>query len=819
MLQHIRLALRRMRRYPLFAWSAAGTLAIGVAAATSIYTVVDGVLLKPLPFRASESLVRVTSDYGGLNLRDVGLSQPELEDFARRSGAFEALSGIWPITANLTGSDRPERIEALLASPNYFDLLGAHAALGRTFTPADAVPGIATVAVISDGLWHRGFGGDPGVLGRTLRIDEDVYEIVGVMPPSFRHPTTTLETDVDLWAPAGWTAPPFNPPGYSVRFMPAAIGRLAPGVSVQDGAGRLEGLARVMAAEHPDDYPSRLGWVPRVHLLSADLVAGVRPALLLLMAAIVCVLLIAISNISNLLLIRAVEREREIAIQRALGASRSRIMTSLLVEGGVLALAGGAAGFLASLWGVDLLMKLAPDRLPRSGDIHVDHRAFLFALGTSLAAGVLMALAPAIQSARTAVVEQLKASGRSIHGGAHARARNALVVIQVAVAVVLLTASGLLVRSLQNIERIDTGIRLDTLLTARLWLPQPNDPSAGPYFDHRARVTMFRRLLDHLATAPDIQAAGLATSLPATTDSGTTAFAVDGWTPDRRDLAAATVISVTPGYFPTLGMSLVSGRLLDDTDDDRRPRAAVVNETFARTYFAGAVPAGARFHFVGRRGQVPANAPWISIVGVVADVREDALDAPVRPAIYQSLWQTSTLNMALVARGRTGPPSPHSLDAALAAADHNLPLYAVRTGDGLVASQLAQRLFATRLINAFAAAALLLAAFGLHGVTAYGVRQRTHEIGVRVALGATAVRIMGLVLGQAAKLTAIGVAIGLLSAAVTSRLMGALLFGAHSSDPLLLSAVVLILAAVVGAATVGAARRAARIDAAVALRE
>ena len=819
MLQHVRLALRRMRRNPLFTFSAAGTLALGVAATTSIYTVVDGVLLKPLPFPRSDTLVRITSDYNTANLRDVGLSLPELEDLQQRSGVFEDIAGIWPITANLTGSDRPERVEVLLASPNYFDLLEAHAALGRTFTMRDQVPGIATVTVISDGLWRRGFAGDPNILGRKLRIDEDVYEIVGVMPPAFRHPSVTLETDVEVWAPSGWKAAPFPPPGYSVRFMPSAIGRLKPDLSIRDASTAVERLAQTLGQEHPDDYPPRLGWTPRVRPLAADLVAGVRPALVLLMAGIVCVLLIAISNISNLLLVRAVEREREIAIQRALGASRSRVIASLLVEGTVLALTGGAVGFLASLWGVDLLMQLAPSRLPRAADVHVDQRAFLFAMATSAGAGLLVALAPALQSARADVIERLKVSGRTLHAGGRARVRNALVVIQVAVAVVLLTAAALLVRSFWNVQTIDTGMQLRTLLSARVWLPQPNDPQSGPYFDHGKRVVLVRSILDRLAAAPGIEAAGITTALPVTTDSGSTPFAVEGWTPDRRDLATTTSILVTPGYFPALGMRLADGRLLHDADDVNAPRAAVVNETFARTYFSGETPVGRRFRFVGRRGQVPANAPWITIVGVVRDVREDAVDSPVRPEVYQSLWQVSTLGLAIVARGRTAPPTLQTIKGAVQSADPNLPVYAVRTGEELVSSQLAQRLFATRLINAFAAAALFLAAFGLHGVIAYGVRQRTHEIGIRVALGATALRIIALVLGQAARLTAIGIAIGIAGAFVTSTLMSTMLYGARVGDPLMLTAIVLLLATVVGLATFGAAHRASKIEAAVALRE
>ena len=271
MTRDVRLALRRMRRNPLFTTTVVGTLALGVAATTSIYSVVDGVLLKPLPFPNPAALVRVSSDFKGLDLRDTGLSQPELEDYAKRSGAFESIAGIWPITANLTGSDRPERVEVLLVSRNYFDLLGVSAALGRTFRPEDEIPGISTVAVISDGLWRRGFGSDPRILGRKLRIDEDVYEIVGVVPPSFRHPSLTLETDVEVWAASGWKAAPFPPPSYSARFMPSAIGRLAPGMTPDEARARIENLGRELVREHPDDYPERIGWTPRLYPLAGDL--------------------------------------------------------------------------------------------------------------------------------------------------------------------------------------------------------------------------------------------------------------------------------------------------------------------------------------------------------------------------------------------------------------------------------------------------------------------------------------------------------------------------------------------------------------------
>jgi predicted permease len=819
-LQDVQLAIRRMRRAPTFALTVAGTLALGVGATTAMYAVVDGVLLKPLPFHEPEALVRVSSDYTALDLRDVGLSQPELEAYAQESGVFESIAGIWPITANLTGSDRPERVEVLLASPNYFEVLDVAPALGRTFSMRDEVPGIATVAVISDGLWRRGFGADPQVLGRKLRVDEDVYEIIGVMPAAFRHPSQTLETAVDVWAPSGWKDAPFTKPSHSARFMPSAIGRVKRGLTMDAVRSGLERFGADMAGQHPDQYPARLGWTPRVYPLAADLVAGVRPSLLVLMCGIALVMLIAISNISNLLLIRAVGREREVAVQRALGASRWRVVSSVLVEAGVLALAGGAVGFLASVWGIDLLLRLVPDRLPRVDDVAVDGRVFLFAMVTAVSAGLLVGVGPALQSSRADVIERLKTSGKGVHSGMRARVRSTLVVVQVAVALVLLAGAGLLVRSLWNLQAVETGISTTSeVLTLRVWLPQPNEPSAGPYFAHPKRVALIRAVQERLAASGQIRDAGMTTALPAIRDSGSTAFAVEGSSPSGSDLATATPISVTPGYFRALGIRLAQGRLLEDQDDERAPRAAIINEALARTYFRGENPIGRRFHFVNGRGQAPPNAPWITIVGVVADVKEDGIDAVVRPQIYQSLLQASTLALAIVARGHGAPPPAAVLQQAVQGVDPNLPVYAVRSGEQLIAAQLAQRRFAVRLINAFAIIAVLLAAFGLHGIIAYGVRQRTHEIGVRVALGASRHRVLGLILGQSARLTAAGVAVGLLGALALSQFLRTLLFDISPTDPWTLTATVAVVTLVVGLAALGAARRAVGIEAAVALRQ
>ena len=404
-----------MWRNPLFAVSVAGTLALGVAATTAIYTVVDGVLLKPLPFPDPGALVRVTADYTALDARDVGLSQPELQDYAIRSGAFESIAGIWPVTANLTGSDRPERVETLLASANYFDLLGATPALGRTFSTRDEIPGIATVAVISDGLWRRGFGADPQVLGRKLRIDEDVYEIIGVMPPSFRHPSQTLETDVDVWAPSGWRDAPFTTPSYSARFMPSAIGRLCARADRRPGA-RPDREPRGRDAARPSRSSTRrVSGGRRASIRSRDdLVAGVRPGLLVLMFGIAFVMLIAISNISNLLLIRAVARET-----RSRGAAGARARR----DGGSSRVCSWRAAcwrWRAARWassracGVSIsCCGWCPTGCRASRKSRVDHRVFLFAVLTATVAGLLVGIGPALQSVRADVSEHLKSSGRA----------------------------------------------------------------------------------------------------------------------------------------------------------------------------------------------------------------------------------------------------------------------------------------------------------------------------------------------------------------------------------------------------------------------
>jgi len=813
-LRDMRMAARRLRLAPGFSVVAILTLALGTAATGAIFTVVDAVILQPLPYANAERLVRVTSAMRSLGIDDAGLSPSELFDYRDRADLFEDIAGVWPITANLTGSAQPERVETLLAGPTYFRLLGARPQLGRLFGPADYHTGIATVVVISDGLWRRGFGADPGVIGRTLRIDNDAYEIVGVTTPDFRHPTVTLETDVEVWAPAGWITAPFSTPRHNTRFLPAAIARLKPGITVETAEARLGVFGAELQRVYPEDYPARMGWAPRLLPLKQDLIASARTSLLIVMGAVVVVLLIGCVNIANLQLARAASRERDIAVRRALGASPGRIVSEHLAESVLLAVLGGAAGLLLTLWALDMVLSLAPATLPRRSEVALNWTVVGFNLLASLLCGVLFGLAPALQAARTAINDVLR-GGRQAGSRARTRTRRVLIVAELALAVVLLVGGALLVRSFWHLQQVDSGFDPSGVTVARLWLPQPNEPSTGPYFTQAARVKVFRNLLDRLR--PHVERVGLTSALPFT--GGFASFRVEGWPAESTDAGTARNSFVAGEYFSALGVPLVRGRLLDDHDDEAHPRVIVVNETMARTYWPGVDPIGKRIQGVRRDGTAPAGAPrWITVVGVVGDVRTAGLDQPVPPQMYGSLWQISDLSLGVVLKASAGVRVEDLLRREVRAVDADLPVYAVRRFDDVLAAANATRRFVMLLVGMFGASALLLAALGIYGVIAYGVSQQIREIGIRVALGAKPSAVVGMVLADGLRLTLAGVALGVVGALATTRLLGGLLFGVDARDPLTYGVIVATLALVAVAACWLPARRASRVDPLVALR-
>ena len=652
LLQDARFALRSFARQPTFALIAIATLALGIGANAAIFTVVNAVVLEPLPFPAADRLVRITADLPGLGTSDIGLSPPELFDYRDRSGLFDEISGVYPIDANLTEVDVPERVEVLLVSSTYFSVLGVHPQLGRLFGPEDNRPGIEEVVVISDALWKRRFGGAPDVIGRKLRIDADWYTVVGVAPRDFRHPGRSLRTDIEMWAPSGYIAAPFPaPPPRTAYFLRGAIGRLKPGLTVEQAQHRLDAFAAQIREQYPVDYPARGGWAPTLIPLQQDLVGGVRATLLTILGAVGIVLLIACANIAGLLLARASARQRELAVRRALGSGRVRLARLLLTESLVLSICGGALGLLLAVWGVDLLLSLVPSGLPRISEIAISGRVVGFTFGAALATGVVFGLAPALQFSNPDVLSALK-DGRSPAARSRRVLRASLVVAEFALAMVLLVGAALLLRSFWRVQHVETGFDGRNVLTARLWLPQPNDPKSGKYFEHPARLALFNDVLRRVRLLPGVESAAAAQSLPLDGLRGGTTISVDGRdTEVAGQIPTVQVNLASADYFQLMGIRLLRGRTFSDVDAPNGAPVLIVNEQLAHHYFANTDPVGKRVHFGGARS----TNPWMTVVGVVADVLTDRLEQAPRPMLYLPLTQTSSLSMAIAVR-TTGDP-------------------------------------------------------------------------------------------------------------------------------------------------------------------
>src|SRR5215212_4828122 len=510
LLQDVRYGLRMLWKNPGFTVVVVLTLALGIGANTAIFSVVDAVLLRPLPFPKPERLVLVRDDLAGRQTENVGMSVPELKDLQQSAGVFEEVAGVWPVDANLTGSDRPERVELLAVSPNYFSLLGASARLGRVFGPQDKAEGFAEGVVISDGLWRRMFGSDPDVLGRRIYADSDAYTIIGVMPPGFRHPAQTLRNDVEVWATAGFVGAPFNNPPRNVRMLPGAIARLKPGVNVGQAQAQIDSLVSRLRGEFPKEYPAESGWAVRLLPAHENLVGGARGVLLVLLGAVGLVLLIGCVNIANLMLARSTARQREMAIRLALGASRRRIVMQLLTESLLLSLAGGAVALLAVVWLLDLMMRFVPADIPRLHEVGFDSGVLLFVFAVSLLTGVLFGLVPALQASRPDLTVSLKEGGKGAGSGARGqRFRAALVVTEIALSLVLMIAAGLLLRSFERLTEVDAGFDPRHVLMARIWLPVPNNPELDPYRPPAKRAAFVREVLRRAQALPGVEHAAV----------------------------------------------------------------------------------------------------------------------------------------------------------------------------------------------------------------------------------------------------------------------------------------------------------------------
>ena len=812
--QDLKFALRSLGKTPGFTAVVALTLGLGIGANTAVFSVVYGVVMRPLSYPEPEQLVRITTELRGLRATDTGMAALELFDFQSRTDLFSGVCGLYPIDANVTGGEAPERVEVMLVSWNYFSILGARPQLGRVFGIEDNAPGIPEATVVSDGYWRRRLGADPNVLGRRLLVDGDPVVVVGVMPPGFKHPGRTVQTEVDMWAPAGYRALPFGPPDRMRRMLNGALARLQPDVTIASAQAQLDAYAAEMQRQFPDAYPAENGWNPKIVPLQEDVIGNVKPAMLVLLGAVGLVLLIACVNVANLILARSADRQQEMAIRQALGAGRKRLAQQMLTESACLAAAGGVLGLLLGAWAMDALVAIAPGRVPRLSEVGLDASAVGMTALLTLVTTFLFGLAPALQIQRVNSFEVLKEGGpgRSA-SGARARVRNLLVSAEVALAMILLVGAGLLIRSFWQLQQVDVGFNTENLLTARVWLPRPNDPKQGRYLVPENRVIFYREALRRVRELPGVESAAMATQVPLGGFNRPLFFEVEG-----RDVSAqaarptAQSFQVSTSYFATLGIPLMRGRAFSETDRADTEPVVMVSESFVRAYLKDTDPVGKRLRF-------GSNAPWMTIIGVAGDVRNRRLEESAPPQIYRSLEQASNLTLAFFVRTSAAPAAMgEAISRELRAVDPDLPLYTVRTMDDLLSGAVAQRRFLMRLLAIFAATAVGLALLGIYGVISYSVAQRTREIGIRMALGARPGDVQRMVVGGGMRLALLGLAAGTLGALGLSRLIAAQLYGVQPSDPATLAAVLALMCAVAALAAYLPARRAARVDPMVALR-
>jgi len=823
--QDVRYGLRVLRKSPGFSAVVVLTIALGIGATTAIFSVVDAALLRPLPYPQPEQLVSIEDDLPGGGARDVGMSEPEWQDL-QRSGIFEYVSPAWFDENNLTGSSQPARVRLLIAAPNYFALLGVNPQLGRIFNPEDHSSGLLPEVLISDGMWKRAFGGDPHILDKSVRFDTDLYRIVGVMPAGFDAPGRTAEErNIEVWAATSFYGAPMpDHPPRNRRNLPTAIARLKPGLTITDAQRRVDGLVASLQKEFPGDYPLQSAWTVRLVPLKERVVRNVRQSLILLLGAVGLVLLIACVNVANLLLARASARGREMAVRQALGAARKRLISQLLTESLLLSLFGGIVGLAILFCTKAFLLHLVPDSLPRLNEVSINWVVLLFALLASLVVGAIFGLAPALDAGRVDLTQALKEATRGSTGsGQQARTRRVLVIMEFALSLVLMVAAGLLLRSFWDLLHVRLGFNPESVMTVRTRLPYPNDPKTDIYRTPAQQAPFFREIIRRAGTLPGVVevALGDTASIPLDESQRYLKRVSDGYFPftlEGRDTqsdqpALVERSSVTPDYFHLLGIPLLRGRLFNELDDDKVPQVAVVNEAFGQTYWPGQDPLGQRFK------SIRAESPWITVVGMIANARTESLAEANVPQIYQAVYQTGAKHLAILLRGHLDTAAiPEEVREQVQAVDSTLPVFGAQTLNATVSAALSERRLSMEMVGLFALTALLLAGLGIYGVISYMVSARTHEIGIRLALGAESRSILRMVLREGLGLAIAGAAVGLVGAVIVSHLMTGLLYGVKPTDPLTFAGVTILLVGVALLACYVPARRAIRVDPLVALR-
>jgi len=806
LLKDIRYGVRSLLKHPAFTALVIVTLALGIGASTAIFSVVNTVLLRPLPYAQAERLVAIQE----LNAQGklVQVTPANFLDWRAQNTVFEHLAAILTRPANLAVGDQAERIELAMTSANFFSVFGADPAAGRMFIPSDEQAGHAPVAVISHALWQRRFNGNPELVGKPITLDGQPYTVVGVARTGFQYPDKT-----EVWVPPFKLAPTLSERMEATQVrgfgMLSTVALLKPGVSLQQAASEMETIIARLRQQYPETNNRRFNRVVSLH---KHLVGDTDGMLLLLFGAVTFVLLIACANVANLLLAGAAARHKEMAIRSALGASRWRVFQQLLTESTILAIAGGALGLFMAVWGVALMTRLLPRDFPRLAEINIDWRVLGFTLVASVLTGILFGLAPALQLTRSDVQESLKESGRGTSASRrHNRLRNLLIVGEVAMSVVLLVGAGLLFRSFLQLQSVNAGFTPQQVLTARL------TPSGPRYARDADYMNFYGQVMQRISALPGVQGVGVINHLPLA-KGRTAGIRIEGAPLLTQDKwPAINYRGISSDYFRTMNIPVVQGRAFTERDNENAPLVMIVNQALAREHFPNVNPVGKRINFGNNDAQ--GQPVWWEIVGVAADVRNLELREEASPELYTSDLQDTWNAMSLVVRTSVEPASlAPEIRRIVAEVDKSAPLSEVKTMEHIVDDAVTQPRFNLFLLGLFGSIALLLSAAGIYGVTAYAVTQRRHEFGIRMALGAQVGDVLTMILGQGMRVIGIGVVIGLVASFALTRLMKSLLYGVGATDPLTFVAITLGLMLVALLACYIPARRATKVDPLVALR-
>jgi predicted permease len=823
MLQEIRFAIRSLAKSPAFVFIAIATLALAIGANSAVFSLINALLVRPLPYQQPSKLALIWEQFAAQGLDRIPVSPPEYLDLEKEFQSGTGIAAFTYQTFNIGGGDVPERISGALVAPSLFPLLGVEPIKGRTFAQEEQGQGHDDVIVISQRLWQRRFNSDASLIGKPLLLNGRSYTVIGVMPAKFEFPIPLFGVQgnqfaerVDIWKPVAFTKNELEERGSRSYGL---ITRLRPDVPVAKAQAELNKIISSWIQTYRDNYGGNSGFGARIYPLHSQVVGGMRTGLAILFGAVVFVLLIACANLATMLLARASARERDLAIRAALGAGRWRLLRQMLTESVLLALAGAAFGIFLSIWGLELLKQIGARTVPRLAEVNVDFVVLIVTAVVAVGTGILFGLIPAFATAKPELTEALKEGGRSSTPGARRnQVRNSLVVAEIALALVLLVGAGLLLKSYARVQNIDPGFDRTNVLTAEIDLPAPKYPARGTaeYNHGAAMVNFWNEALRRVRQLPGVKAAAATVVLPLSGSNTDSSFAIEGRATNGKEPTPDEELrTITPDYFQVLRTPLLRGRFFTQSDTADAPPVAIVNEALAKRYWPNEDALGKRITFSDPRKPDP---KWITIVGIVRSIRHRGLDVDPAPEYYLPYSLDTEQSMVLVVRSAQDPRSLASaIRREIQSIDPDQPLANIRTLENVTADSVAPRRMSMVLLGAFAGIALLLAGVGIYGVISYLVVQRTHEIGVRMALGAQRSDVLRLVVGHAAKLVGIGSVIGLVLAFMSTRTLSALLYNVGAFDAATFAFVTIALAAVALLASCVPALRATRADPMIAL--